>query len=87
MNDCADCWEEAYVGSQGPWDLLDFKLDLLALFQGLVSFHFNGGIMREHVAAVAGRDKPYPLLALNHFTVPSGIPPPAAAERRYLSDF
>jgi hypothetical protein len=50
------------VGSLGALGtFLDFKLDLLTLFQGLVPFHFNGGIMREDIiAAVAGRDKAVP---------------------------
>jgi hypothetical protein len=52
-----------YVGSLGAFgSLLDFKFYLLTLFQGLVPFHFNGGIMCEDiVAAVTGCDESIPL--------------------------
>jgi hypothetical protein len=47
------------VGSLGALGaFLNFKLDLLTLFESLVPFHFYCGIMREDIiAAICGCDE------------------------------
>ena len=53
------------------WAILDFEFHLLAFLERFVTLHLDGGIMREHIVAAVGRVmKPYPLVVLNHFTVP-----------------